>query len=157
MELKALLLDTHAHIPPLAALGGLSADRAAERAAGAPHSIGEIVAHLVFWQEWFCRRCRGEAVPMAARAADGWPGVGPGDWPALRARFAAGLEDAVSLSADAAACERVLDPRIEPLGEYTVRDALLHIAQHNAHHLGQVVLLRQLQGSWPPPAGSWTW
>ena len=42
------------------------------------------------------------------------------------------------------------DRRIE-----TKRDVL--VATHNAHHLGQVILLRQLLGAWPPPAGSWTW
>jgi hypothetical protein len=35
--------------------------------------------------------------------------------------------------------------------------ALVHVANHNAHHLGQIVLLRQLMGRWPPPSGSWTW
>jgi len=37
------------------------------------------------------------------------------------------------------------------------QDWFLHVATHNAHHLGQVILLRQLTGAWPPPAGSWTW
>jgi uncharacterized damage-inducible protein DinB len=50
-------------------------------------------------------------------------------------------------------------PPIEfpPLTHYTIADALTHVATHNAHHLGQVILLRQLAGTWPPPAGSWTW
>ncbi len=28
---------------------------------------------------------------------------------------------------------------------------------HNSYHLGQIFLLRQLQGSWPPPSGGNTW
>jgi hypothetical protein len=28
---------------------------------------------------------------------------------------------------------------------------------HNAHHLGQIILLRQLFGAWPPPSGRFTW
>jgi uncharacterized damage-inducible protein DinB len=31
------------------------------------------------------------------------------------------------------------------------------MAAHNSHHLGQVVLLRQILGAWPPPSGSYTW
>jgi hypothetical protein len=31
------------------------------------------------------------------------------------------------------------------------------MATHTAHHLGQIIVLRQLLGAWPPPAGSWTW
>jgi uncharacterized damage-inducible protein DinB len=50
-------------------------------------------------------------------------------------------------------------PAIEfpPLAHHTVREALVHVAMHNAHHLGQVITLRQLLGAWPPPAGSYTW
>jgi hypothetical protein len=31
------------------------------------------------------------------------------------------------------------------------------MAAHNPHDLGQVVLLRQMLGAWPPPSGSYTW
>jgi len=52
-----------------------------------------------------------------------------------------------------------LTPAIEfpSLAHYSRRDVLVHVATHNAHHLGQVILLRQLLGVWPPPSGSWTW
>lgn len=52
-----------------------------------------------------------------------------------------------------------LTPAIEfpMLAEYSYRDVRAHVAQHNAHHLGQVVVLRQLLGVWPPPSGSCTW
>jgi uncharacterized damage-inducible protein DinB len=77
-------------------------------------------------------------------------------WPEIQARFLAGLDRAAAL-ADRAG--EVVAPAIEfpPMAHYTIGDALGHIAQHNAHHLGQIVLLRQLMGQWPPPAGSWTW
>jgi uncharacterized damage-inducible protein DinB len=31
------------------------------------------------------------------------------------------------------------------------RDALEFLAVHTAYHMGRVVMLRQLQGAWPPP------
>ena len=43
------------------------------------------------------------------------------------------------------------------LAGYTARDVWEHVGQHNAHHMGQVVILRQFLGLWPPPAGSYTW
>ena len=46
---------------------------------------------------------------------------------------------------------------LAPLAHYSRRDVFVHVATHNAHHLGQVILLRQLAGKWPPPSGSWTW
>jgi uncharacterized damage-inducible protein DinB len=96
------------------------------------------------------------AEPLAAPAARGWPAVASGSWPDVRDRFAAGLTRAASL---ADRRDQTVSPAIEfgPLGSYTVGDALVHVAQHNSHHLGQVILLRQLMERWPPPSGSWTW
>jgi len=156
MQARELLINTSVHIPPLRALEQLSAADAERHLSGVGHSIGEIVAHASFWQDWFCDRCAGGAEPMVMSAALGWPVVSAGTWPDLHAAFAAGLERAVSF-ADRA--EQAVTPPIDfpPLAHYTIRDALVHIAQHNSHHLGQVILLRQLAGLWPPPAGSWTW
>ena len=156
MNGRELLIDTLPHIPPAHALEQLGTADAERRLAGAGHSIAEIVAHMSFWQDWFCRRCDGVGEPMPAPAARGWPDVRSGSWPDVHARFAAGLECGAALVDRR---DHVITPAIEfaPLAGYTVRDALVHIAQHNSHHLGQVILLRQLMALWPPPAGSWTW
>jgi uncharacterized damage-inducible protein DinB len=153
---RELLVDTYVHIPPRHALERLATADAERHPSGAPHSVAEIVAHLAFWQDWFLARCEGDARPMVDHAAAGWPAVAAGHWPEIQARFLGGLERAVALGERD---DRPVAPAIDfpPLAHYTVRDALTHVAQHNAHHLGQVVLLRQLMGLWPPPAGSWTW
>jgi uncharacterized damage-inducible protein DinB len=155
MDARELLLETYAHLPPARILEELSAEDAERRIAGAPHSIAEIVAHLAFWQEWFRRRCEGMKAPMVEKAAEGWPEVAPGSWPRLREEFVNGLEKLAALEAR----EACIEPPIEfpPLANYTLGDALVHVANHNAHHLGQIILLRQLMGRWPPPSGSWTW
>jgi uncharacterized damage-inducible protein DinB len=155
MHPRELLIDTYPHIPPDRALEDLTSDEAERRLPGAPHSVAELVAHLTFWQEWFCDRCEGTERPLAATAAEGWPAVPPGSWETIRARFLAGL-DRIAATKDPA---RAVTPAIEfpPLAAYSVGDALFHIAQHNAHHLGQVILLRQMMGRWPPPSGSFTW
>lgn len=159
MHARELLVETFVHIPPARALEGLAADDAERRVAGANHSVAEIVAHLTFWQTWFTQRIDGVHEPMAASAALGWPAVAPGSWNELQARYVAGLERLVAIGEDASRLDRALDPPIEfpPLAHYTTRDALVHVSNHNAHHLGQVVLLRQLMGTWPPPGGGWTW
>jgi hypothetical protein len=38
-----------------------------------------------------------------------------------------------------------------------VADTITHIELHNCHHLGRIISLRQMQGAWPPPDGSYTW
>lgn len=154
MHLREFLTDTHAYMPPASALAGLEDEAANRRLPGTPHSVAEIVAHLNFWQNWFLKRCRGIDAPMAGAAAEGWPAVE--SWDVVRGQFLEGLTEAALLSE---AADHPLEPAIEfpPMANYTVHQALAHIAVHNAHHLGQVVTLRQLMGQWPPPAGSWTW
>jgi uncharacterized damage-inducible protein DinB len=154
-----LLIDTYPHIPPARALEALSPGDAERHVPSGPHSIAELVAHLNFWQEWFCARAEGRAEPMARHAALGWPVVIPGAWPDVHQRFLAGLERAAALGKDPSRLAEPVSPAIEfaPLAHYTIGDVLVHVATHNAHHLGQIILLRQLMGQWPPPSGSWTW
>jgi uncharacterized damage-inducible protein DinB len=159
MHLKSLLRGAHAYLSPTAALGGLSAADAASRPANVPHSITEIVAHMAFWQEWFLDRCDGKVVPSPTSAALGWPEVDEENWDAVRERFDAGFTRALTLAEDRERLGQPIAPPIEMkhLATYTVGDVLTHVALHNAHHVGQVITIRQLLGSWPPPAGSWTW
>ena len=156
--MRELLTDTLAYIPPARALEELSTDAAERRVAPGSHSIAEIVAHMDFWQRWFVARCEGVDEPMVTSAASGWPAVTQGSWKHIEDRFVAGLERAASLGDDESRLARPITPAIQfpPIANYTVRDALVHIATHNAHHLGQVIVLRQVIGLWPPPSGSWT-
>ncbi len=157
--LSELIRDTFAYIQPATTISDLEADDAVRRVDGLSHSVADLVAHLAFWQDWFLARCAGKDVPMAASAADGWPATSAEEWPAIRDRFIRGLDEAVALSAQSSRLDEPVTPAIEfpPLAATTIRGALMHIAVHNAHHLGQVVTLRQLMGRWPPPSGSWTW
>ena len=157
MNLAHLLVDTYVHMPPAQMLSDLSEGDASAKPGRAPHSIAEIVAHLQFWQSWFLKRCQGVPEPMVTTASLGWPSVPDGGWAAIRDAFLAGSQEANALSAGD--LTRSITPAIEfpAMAAYTVSDALTHIAVHNAHHLGQVVLLRQMLGVWPPPSGSWTW
>lgn len=157
MNLREFLTSPIAYLAPVQAIEGLDAADAERHAAGASHSVAEIIAHLAFWQHWFDARCSGRPEPMPSTAAAGWPAVTPGSWPVVQSRFLDGL-DALAAFADGGVSRPVM-PAIEfpPLAHYTVADALVHVATHNAHHLGQVIVLRQLLGTWPPPAGSWTW
>jgi uncharacterized damage-inducible protein DinB len=159
MRLHHLFQGAHAHLTAPAALAGLSADAADRRPGGAPHSIAEIVAHMTFWQTWFLNRCDSQPEPMVAQASLGWPKVTSGEWAAVRVAFENGFARGLALAKDSACLDAPLTPPIDvpPLADYTVRDALTHVALHNAHHLGQVITLRQQLQSWPPPAGSWTW
>jgi uncharacterized damage-inducible protein DinB len=154
-----MLIDTHAYMPPAQILEGLPEQDAMRRISNMEHSIAGILAHVEYWQSWFLKRCRGEAALFPASAALGWPVVLPGTWTAVHQRFLSGLQEAAAFELQPELLEKSIHPSIEfpPVADYTIRDALIHIATHNSHHLGQIVTLRQFIGAWPPPSGSWTW
>jgi uncharacterized damage-inducible protein DinB len=157
MNLREFLTSPISYLAPDKVTDGLTSDQAAQRSADTGHSVAEIVAHLTFWQDWFYQRCMGRGEPMIGSAAAGWPAIAPGSWSALRGRFLDGLE-ALAALADGDVTVPLAPPiEFPPLAGYTVSDVLVHVATHNAHHLGQVIVIRQLHGTWPPPAGSWTW
>ena len=62
--MRELLVDTFVHLPPPRIIEQLTSDQAEQRLDGADHSIAEIVAHMSFWQDWFCTRCEGTPEPM---------------------------------------------------------------------------------------------
>jgi uncharacterized damage-inducible protein DinB len=158
VDIREFLIEPIAYIPPARALEGLSTADAERRVPGANHSVAELVAHMRFWLDWFVRRCEGEAVPMPSHAAMGWPAVTRGSWPEIHTRLFETLERAAALS-ERARLDEPLSPPLEfpPMAHYRIRHAVVHMASHNAHHLGQVIVVRQLLGTWPPPGGSWTW
>jgi uncharacterized damage-inducible protein DinB len=159
MHARELLISPVAHMPPAHILDGLASDRSAVRPPGVSHSVVEIVAHMLHWQSWFVQRCSGLAIPPASSASLGWPAADSKEWDSVRKKFLDGLEQAVEIALDGEACARRVDPPIEfpALSNYTVADAITHVAIHNSHHLGQIITLRQILGAWPPPEGSYTW
>jgi uncharacterized damage-inducible protein DinB len=158
MTLREMLVEPIVYLAPGKTLEGLTPDQADQRIAAGTHSIAEILAHMTFWQDWFVTRCEGTPAPMVTKAALGWPAVTPGSWPTLHPRFFASLERAAAFDNDGR-LDNPVTPAMEfpAIAHYTIRDTITHVAIHNAHHLGQIILLRQMLGLWPPPAGSWTW
>jgi hypothetical protein len=133
-------------------LESLTTKQALMKLEGWPHSIAEVVAHLLFWQRQVLAGIHDQpGVVDVSTAAIGWPQVKRGDWPRIRDEFLVGLEQSREITRDPGRLERVLP------SNRTVGFRLVSHAGHDAYHLGQVVLLRQLIGAWPPPSGGMTW
>src|SRR5215207_4266999 len=141
MRLHSVLRGAHAYLPADATLAGLTTAEACRRPENAEHSIAEIVAHMAFWQQWFLDRCDGHLTPAPPRAELGWPAVTALAWDAVYERFDAGFKRALAAAADDTRTGQPIAPPLEfgHLASYTVGDALIHLALHNAHHLGQVI------------------
>lgn len=149
-SLERLLDEGSPFVAPGRVLNGLLAEDACRRLAGMPHTVAEIVAHLRFWQEYTLALARGDRRSGPEHAAEGWPAAEPDGWEALRGAFLDGLEQMKRV-----AHEADLSVIVRP-GETLGYELTLH-ALHNAVHLGQVMLLRQMLGAWPPPGGGDTW
>ena len=75
-------------------------------------------------------------------------------------RFLQRLELAAITIHDPAKLARVVrcpSPPGAPVRIMTVREQLESLAAHNAYHFGRIVLMRQIEGAWPPPSGGDTW
>ena len=158
--LKAIIAHRGAFQPPGVVLEGLTEDQATARPHGLPHSIADLVGHMLYWQEFFRRAAEGRWQGVPEHAAEGWPRMEPGGWESLRQELLESLKKMATLAEQSPA----LDARLLPEGvavpfleRESMGSGLLHGAVHSAHHLGQIIILRQLMGLWPPPAGGMTW
>lgn len=159
-DLLAAILDGEAvYLGPAQALEALSEEHANAKPHGLPHSIAEIVAHMCFWQEWFNACAQNGFTGIPEHAAEGWPAPS-GTWAEVRDRYLRALELTKRIAAQGKSLDQPLLPagvEIPPLARESLGSGLLHGAVHGSHHLGQIITMRQLLGSWPPPAGSMTW
>lgn len=142
------------------ALSGVTLEQATTKPCDSPHSVADIVSHLNFWQSWAMSAIRGEHKPMPATAADGWVGM-TGSWDDLVKEFLAGLDKAKTLTKDETLLQQPFDPESKigwGFEEHSIGEVIVDvIAIHNAHHLGQIILLRRMLGAWPPEGGGSTW
>lgn len=142
-----------AHVGSIGVFDGLDWKLAGLRPAGAPHSLFQLLSHLVFWQDWVAKWLGGETPPVPKHAAGSWP-VEPNpaskeDWERTVKVFREGLK---ALEHGARTTD-LLNKR----GKKSRLEMLQSIASHNSYHLGEAVFLRQILGSWPPPSGGLTW
>ena len=139
-----------AHVDWKKAVAGIPAKDQGKRPKGAEHSPWELLEHmrLATWDILEFSRDPKHVSPD-------WPA---GYWPKKPAPPNAGAwEKSVrALERDLDEMRKLVnDPKLDLLapipggtGQTSLREALL-IADHNAYHLGQLVLVRRLLGCWP--------
>jgi uncharacterized damage-inducible protein DinB len=141
------------HVATRNVFDGLGWRLAGVRPRSTPHSIYQVLNHMSYWQDWVVRWLDGEDPPVPKHASGGWPGspqpTDSKEWQRAVRGFKSGLMklDRQSRRGDLVAAR----------GKHTRLGMLQALASHNSYHLGQVVLLRQILGSWPPPSGGLTW
>ncbi|MGA7522799.1 MAG: DinB family protein [Acidobacteriaceae bacterium] len=163
-ELALTLIGDSAHTPPSHIVENLPGELARVRVPGGPHTIYEELWHAAFWQQQALDRIDGVEASFPEHNDLTFPSEEQKraeTWASLCTRFLAGAERSAVLAggspADLERVVRCLSAPGQPTRQMTVREQLESTAGHNAYHLGRVVLLRQMLGSWPPPSGGLTW
>jgi uncharacterized damage-inducible protein DinB len=146
-----------AHVEIARAFDGLDWKLAGARPPGVEHSIFQLLNHIIYWQEWVVKWLDGADPPIPEHASESWPGdAAPesgSDWEETVRRFQQGLEDLGKRSRES----DLFRKRISAGAEKSRLEMFHTIASHGSYHVGQIVLLRQMLGAWPPPSGGLTW
>jgi hypothetical protein len=149
-HLLYLLGDGGAHLSFDQAIEGVPPNLRGKTVSLVPHTPWRLLEHMRIAQ-WdileFSRNPKHVSPPFPAGY---WPdGDAPPDdeaWDRSVERFRADLEAMKALVADPAADLFARIPHGD--GQTILREALL-VADHNAYHLGQLVVVRRLLGCWP--------
>jgi hypothetical protein len=144
-----LLKDGGAHVDFNAAVKNVPVDLRGKRPKGADHSLWELLEHMRLAQ-WdileFSRNPEHRSPPWPAGY---WPATpappNQGAWNKSIRVFRDNLDAMCSLIADESL--DLFAPFPHGDGQTLLREALL-VADHNAYHIGQVVLVRRLLGIW---------
>jgi uncharacterized damage-inducible protein DinB len=162
--LNELFRGKGSHADPFACVEDLSAELAARQIEGFPHSIGQLVFHMNYWMDYELRRIRGQRTAYPEHASESFPSASsPSDrqeWDRLRNCFAALLADFTAL---ANSSPEKMQRQIESAHDGdrkvagTLEAVLMQMVAHNSYHVGQIAMLRQALGAWPPRGGGDTW
>ncbi len=148
-HLVALLGEGHAHVTFKHAIGDLPATLRGAKPPGQPFTPWRLLEHIRISQ-WDIL----EFTKSAEHVSPKWPA---GYWPASDAPHdpAAWDKSVAQVERDLEEMRRLVrDPKIDLFariphgtGQTPLREALV-LADHNAYHVGQLVLLRRLLGAW---------
>lgn len=125
------------------AIAGLTAEQAKWRDGSGNHSVGQLAYHLVFWNKQELAKFKGETPEKySGKNDDTFNDFDSKQWTNIVQQFDQVMTDwekAVESADDKKIAEKASD--------------ISHIATHNAYHIGQIVFVRKLQGSWDPEKG----
>jgi hypothetical protein len=144
------LLDWHdAHVPFSVAIEGIPAELRGTRADNVPYSPWQLLEHMRRTQHDILDFCRNPNYIELNWPADYWPdSVAPPSaaaWDESASAFQRDLAELKELCANPAIDLFAQIPHGN--GQTYLREILL-VADHNAYHVGELVLVRRYLGSW---------
>lgn len=130
-------------VPISVAVDGLSAQQASWQPPAGGHSAGQLTYHLLFWTRLNLQRLKGEN-----------PGKFAGDNDETFTKFDDKQWNDTVKQLDEVMTD--LEKFVESADEQklsSVATTVANICTHNAYHVGQIVYVRKLQGSWNADKG----
>ena len=154
-HLRRLLEWEDAHAGFDAAVQGIPSALRGVAPSGLPHSPWQLLEHLRRCQRDILDFCRDPAYVEPASMEEYWPPTAapPADaaWEESVAAVRRDREALAQMAQDQAVDLFARVP--QGTGQTYLRELLL-VADHNAYHVGQLVLVRRLLGAWPAADGA---
>jgi uncharacterized damage-inducible protein DinB len=130
-------------VPISIAVDGITPEQAKWTDGHGNHSIGQLVNHLAFWNSRGLEQFKGEKPSSYNGNNDEtFNSFDSKTWSATVARL-----DGV-MKAWEKAVQDADDAKLQASASQVA-----HTGAHNAYHLGQIIYIRKLQGSWDPSKG----
>jgi uncharacterized damage-inducible protein DinB len=132
-------------------LDGVTAEQAGWKPDGVENSIWNTVNHLIFWNDRWLQRYRGELNEPQDVDNDTTFQSDETDWNATLQKLGGVMtewRDELGKIEDSK-----LESSVNAQYQAPWRTPLAQQNIHNAYHIGQILLLRKLQGSWDPKKG----
>jgi hypothetical protein len=149
--LRSVLLDqlksTHTEkdwfVTTNVAVEGLTAERANWTDGKGNHSIGQLAYHLLFWNTQLLAKFKGETPPKySGKNDDTFYNFDAKQWNDTVQQLDKVMTD--------------LEKFVETADDKTIEKnapLIARVGTHNAYHVGQIIYIRRLQGSWNPEKG----
>lgn len=130
-------------VPINVALQGVTADQAKWTPGAGGHSVGQLANHLLFWDTEALARFKGETPPkFSGNNDETFNNFDAKQWDDIVKKLDQVLTD----------LERVVEAADDKKIEESA-SLIAHVSAHNAYHVGQIIYVRKLQGSWDSSKG----
>ena len=130
-------------VPANIAVKGLTAEQATWTDGKGNHSIGQLAYHLVFWNAQSLAKFKGQTpAKFSGNNDETFNDFDTKKWNDTVQQLDKVMTD--------------LEKFVESADEKTLEknaSTIAHIGTHNAYHIGQIIYIRRLQGSWNPENG----
>ncbi|MGB0388247.1 MAG: DinB family protein [Ardenticatenaceae bacterium] len=157
-QLLELLQGGNAYMPFEWAVTDFPVARINEKAPNVPYSAWELLEHVRISQWDILQFIRDPDHVSPTFPVGYWPVPGTmadeTQWQNTLDAFQADWQALIDM---------IEDPNTDLYGDlphaagYHILQQILVVADHNAYHIGELGILRQVMGTWPPQAENWHW